>query len=126
MQWFAMMSRAPQHERPINLCMTTALPPKNLPRFLPTLTEVVHLPVAAAVAGESTVSADDLIDRIMLRLDGPLQGALQAVLGTLVVEKLREMEPRIRDEVDRAVRIAVEEAIAQELDLPKTPQSPAG
>lgn len=106
--------------------MTTALPPKNLPRFLPTLTEVVHLPVAAAVAGESTVSADDLIDRIMLRLDGPLQGALQAVLGTLVVEKLREMEPRIRDEVDRAVRIAVEEAIAQELDLPKTPQSPAG
>ncbi len=100
--------------------------PKNLPRFLPTLTEVVHIPVATPVAGEAAISADDIIDRVMLRLDGPLQGALQAVLGTLVVEKMRELEPRIRDEVDRVVRLAVEDAIAQEFDLPQTPQSPAG
>ena len=89
--------------------------PKNLPRFLPTLTEVVHLPGAKTPLAVNTVNADDLVDRIMLRLDGPLQAALQAAIGKLVIDKLREMEPRVRDEVDRAVRLCVEEAIAQEI-----------
>ena len=131
MPWFAMTCRAVRGEfRSADTMNTPVSPmpaaPKNLPRFLPTLTEVVHIPVATPVAGEAAISADDIIDRVMLRLDGPLQGALQAVLGTLVVEKMRELEPRIRDEVDRVVRLAVEDAIAQDFDLPQTPQSPAG
>ena len=66
--------------------------------------------------------ADDLVDRIMLRLDGPLQAALQAAIGSLMIDKLREMEPRVRDEVDRAVRQSVEEAIAQEIATPRSQQ----
>jgi DNA helicase TIP49 (TBP-interacting protein) len=95
--------------------MSSPIHPKNLPRFLPTLTEVVHLPDAKVPPSAPTVNSDDLVDRIMLRLDGPLQAALQAAIGSLVIDKLREMEPRVRDEVDRAVRLCVEEAIAQEI-----------
>jgi hypothetical protein len=101
--------------------MSTPIPPRTPPRFLPTLTEVVQLPAAAPAVTKPAVDADDLIDRIMLRLDGPLQAALQAAVGTVVIDKLREMEPRIRDEVDRAVRHAVEEAIAAEFDAQQTP-----
>ena len=100
--------------------MTPPAIPKNLPRFLPTLTEVVQVRASPPAANAPTVNVDDLIDRIMLRLDGPLQGALQAAIGTLVIDKLREMEPRIRDEVDRAVRLTVEEAIAQEIAVSST------
>jgi DNA helicase TIP49 (TBP-interacting protein) len=95
--------------------MSSPVPPRMPPRFLPTLTEVVRLPVAPVAAAVPTLDADDMIDRIMLRLDGPLQAALQSAIASLVVEKLREMEPRIRDEVDRAVRATVEEAIVQEI-----------
>ncbi len=100
--------------------MTAPAIPKNLPRFLPTLTEVVQVRASTHAASAPDVDVDELIDRIMLRLDGPLQGALQAALGSLVIDKLREMEPRIRDEVDRAVRLTVEEAIAQEIAAAST------
>ena len=102
--------------------MSTPGAPKNLPRFLPTLTEVVHLPSAKAPEPAPAFNTDDLVDRIMLRLDGPLQAALQAAIGSLMIDKLREMEPRVRDEVDRAVRQSVEEAIAQEIATPRSQQ----
>lgn len=100
--------------------MSTPGAPKNLPRLLPTLTEVVHVPDAKPPEAQPNLGADDLIDRIMLRLDGPLQAALQAAIGSLLIDKLREMEPRVRDEVDRAVRLTVEEAIAQEISTPRS------
>lgn len=106
--------------------MSTPILPRSPPRFLPTLTEVVQLPVATLAAAKPAIDPDDLIDRIMLRLDGPLQAALQAAIGTVVIDKLREIEPRIRDEVDRAVRQVVEEAIAAEFDAPQTPSMLSG
>ncbi len=106
--------------------MSTPIPPRTPPRFLPTLTEVVQLSAAAPAAASPAINADDLIDRVMLRLDGPLQAALQSAIGAVVIDKLREMEPRIRDEVDRAVRHAVEEAIAAEIGTPQTSQGLSG
>jgi hypothetical protein len=106
--------------------MTIPTPPKNLPRFLPTLTEVVQLPVVAATVSPQQISVpvavaqpavdlEALTERIMVRLEGPLQAALQAAIGSLVVDKLRELEPRVRDEVDRAVRLSVQEALLGEI-----------
>ncbi len=98
--------------------MSIPTPPKNLPRFVPTLTEVVQLPVAPAPpappVAQPVVDVEALVGRIMVRLEGPLQAALQAAIATMLIEKLREMEPRVRDEVDRAVRLSVQAAIAQE------------
>lgn len=107
--------------------MTIPAPPKNLPRFLPTLTEVVQLPVVAAPAPPSipvpvpvpvaqpAVDQEALVQRIMVRLEGPLQATLQAAITALLIDKLREMEPRIRDEVDRAVRQSVQVALEGEV-----------
>lgn len=104
--------------------MTIPMPPKNLPRFLPTLTEVVQLQVVAATVPPQRISVavaqpaidlEALTERIMIRLEGPLQAALQAAIGSLLVDKLRELEPRVRDEVDRAVRLSVQEALLGEI-----------
>jgi hypothetical protein len=107
--------------------MTIPTPPKNLPRFLPTLTEVVQLPVVAAPAPQPippptpvpkeppAVDQEALVERIMVRLEGPLQATLQAAIAALLVDKLRELEPRVRDEVDRAVRLSVQEALLGEI-----------
>lgn len=109
--------------------MTIPAPPKNLPRFLPTLTEVVQLPVVTAPAPTSipvpvpvpvpvaqpAVDQEALVQRIMVRLEVPLQATLQAAITALLIDKLREMEPRIRDEVDRAVRQSVQVALEGEV-----------
>ena len=96
--------------------------PKNLPRFLPTLTEVVdvarthppHDGGADNVSPSRHSDNDALVDRIMARLDGPLQARLAEAISQLAIEHFRRLEPLLRDEVDSAVRRAVDEAIAKE------------
>ena len=101
-------------------------------RFLPTLTEVVELPATPARPQQAidmvepiplsaqlqqpapALDTDALIDRLMLRLDGPLQADLRNTLTTLVLEHFRQLEPLLQDEIERSVRLAVEEALAAE------------
>lgn len=105
-------------------------------RFLPTLTEVVELPVAPGRPQQAidmvepaptaapqhqpapALDPDALIDRLMLRLDGPLQADLRNSLATLVLEHFRQLEPLLQDEIERSVRLAVEEALAAEMESP--------
>ena len=107
-------------------------PAKPNYRFLPTLTEVVELPAAPATPQHAIdmvepasamaqlpqpappLDTDALIDRLMLRLDGPLQADLRNTLTTLVLEHFRQLEPLLQDEIERSVRLAVEEALAAE------------
>jgi hypothetical protein len=100
--------------------MTT--PPKNLPRFLPTLTEVVR-PVATGT--ETTPSpqttspmpaAEALVERVMQRLTPTLETRLRAVVTALVQEQVSALEPYLWQEVDQALRQQVAEAVALELD----------
>ena len=100
--------------------MTT--PPKNLPRFLPTLTEVVQ-PVAAGTetpppqtAASPMPAAEALVERVMQRLTPTLETRLRAVVTALVQEQVSALEPYLWQEVDQALRQHVAEAVAQELD----------
>lgn len=95
------------------------------PRFVPTLTEVVQIPSPGSAAGSAAGSADsvpqaynpdDIVDKLMHRLDGPLQTAIGAILSSLAVDHFKKLEPLLRDEIDRTVRRAVDDALAAELD----------
>lgn len=96
-------------------------PPKTIPRFVPTLTEVVEIsqPVNAASVPPPAVNPDDIVDKLMYRLDGPLQLAIGNILASVAVDHFKKLEPLLRDEIDRAVRRAVDDALAAELDAPK-------
>ena len=99
-------------------------PTRIAPRFVPTLTEVVQVSApetppssamplsAAALRG----NPDDIVDQLMHRLDGPLQAAIGTILSSLAVDHFKKLEPLLRDEIDRAVRRAVDDALAAELD----------
>ena len=97
---------------------TTRIPP----RFVPTLTEVVQVPApgsTSAILGDSVRVAynpDDVVDKLMHRLDGPLQLAIGNILSSLAIDHFKKLEPLLRDEIDRAVRRAVDDALAAELD----------
>ena len=98
------------------------------PRFVPTLTEVVQLPAlgsGSAVSADSGLLAgnpDDIVDKLMHRLDGPLQAAMGHILSSLAVDHFKKLEPLLRDEIDRAVRRAVDDALAAELDAQNPPR----
>lgn len=101
---------------------------KNLPRFLPTLTEVVQPGDAAAFAaasdeaapvqsaGQPMPAAEELVERVMQRLTPTLETRLRTVMATLVQEQMSALEPYLWQEVDQALRQAVAAAVAQELD----------
>ncbi|MBI3532605.1 MAG: hypothetical protein HY068_09095 [Burkholderiales bacterium] len=105
-------------------------PQKNLPRFLPTLTEVVRPgeAVGLEVASEEVASvpqqtpaglmpaADELVERVMQRLAPTLETKLRAVVTSLVQEQISAMEPYLWQEVDQALRQTVAAAVVQELD----------
>ncbi len=95
---------------------------KNLPRFLPTLTEVVQPGDAAAFATADTdeagpmPSAEELVERVMQRLTPTLEIRLREVVTALVQEQMSALEPYLWQEVDQALRQQVSAAVAQELD----------
>ncbi|HCY15402.1 MAG: hypothetical protein A2Z93_08230 [Curvibacter sp. GWA2_64_110] len=95
---------------------------KNLPRFLPTLTEVVQPGDAAAFATAGTdaagpmPSAEELVERVMQRLTPTLEIRLREVVTALVQEQMSALEPYLWQEVDQALRQQVSAAVAQELD----------
>lgn len=98
-------------------------PQNNLPRFLPTLTEVVKPgDVAAVASGEAAPvlppmpTAEELVERVMQRLAPTLEIRLRAVMTALVQEQVSAMEPYLWQEVDQALRQTVTATVAQELD----------
>lgn len=105
-------------------------PGKTPPRFVPTLTEVVHdegaavvrpnVPAARPMALQPALALPEgieehLIHRVMQRVDVVLDQRLREAIATVVQEQTRSMVPRLREEVESVVRHAVYEAVAQEL-----------
>ena len=102
---------------------------KHLPRFLPTLTEVVQPrrenPHSGAVGDDRAVdlpldvqpvTALELsVSRIMLRLEAPLQARLKLALGALIHGQIEQLMPMIQLEIEAAVREAVMEGVTNEL-----------
>jgi hypothetical protein len=93
--------------------------PRNLPRFLPTLTEVVHLPAQARTTVPATPDLEETVWFVMQRVDLVIERRLReeadAMLRNLVTEQLQTLGARLRQELETVVRQAVSEAVTSQL-----------
>lgn len=84
------------------------------PRYVPTLTEVVQAPTLARppLVG---ISEEQLVHRVMQRIDLSLDRRLREAIATTVLEHTRLLGPLLREDIEAAVRQAVTQALAEEL-----------
>ena len=85
------------------------------PRFVPTLTEVVKPSVEPRRIGETELSQDQLIMRVMQRVDLALERKLREAIAATVLEQTRTIAPLLREEIEAVVRETVSQAFADEL-----------
>lgn len=105
---------------------------KPPPRFVPTLTEVVPAPqpVAAAPLSHQQPASplpvqtvlpgplqEQIIHRVMQRVDVSLERRLREAIATVVLEQTRLLGPLLKEEIELVVRQSVSEAVAAELAL---------
>ncbi|GAC1525174.1 MAG: hypothetical protein NVS2B4_00950 [Ramlibacter sp.] len=83
------------------------------PRFVPTLTEVVQ--GVSTSAGIDRIAQEQLVHRVMQRVDLMLDRRLREAIAGVVLEHSRQLAPALRGEIEAAVAAAVAEAIAEEL-----------
>jgi tRNA A37 N6-isopentenylltransferase MiaA len=84
------------------------------PRFVPTLTEVVHsgpAPLAAAPG----FSHEQLAQRVLQRVDLMLDRRLREEIATVVLEQTSALVPLLRERLDSVVREIVAQAVADEM-----------
>ncbi len=97
-------------------------PPRTRPSFVPTLTEVVAASAVAPMplpqAGDETLQ-EQIIHRVMQRVDVVLQRQLNEAVAKVVLEHTRALGPRLREEIEFVVRQAVTDAVAHELTTRK-------
>ena len=89
---------------------------RNPPRFVPTLTEVVRASGPTPdVAAESGFSQEQLIHRIMQRVDLTLERRLREAIATTVLQQTQLLGPLLREEIELVVRESVTQALGEEL-----------
>jgi hypothetical protein len=95
------------------------------PRFVPTLTEVVqarpHAPAAEPVFLEEQV-----VQRVLQRVDLTLERKLREAIATVVLEQTRSLGPVLRDQIEAVVRQAVTQAMAEEMAAQQHASKPRG
>lgn len=92
-------------------------------RFVPTLTEVVQPPVKetgtadkpALAALDHRLLQEQMVHRVMQRVDLTLDRLLRETVGRLVLEHTQALAPSLRDEIEIVVRQSVNNAFEQEL-----------
>ena len=92
------------------------------PRFVPTLTEVVRSGVSSASSKSQVgLTQDQLVARVMQRVDLTLERKLREAIAATVLEQTRALGPILREEIELVVRDAVSQAFADEIGAaPKT------
>ena len=94
------------------------------PRFVPTLTEVVQPSPAVPNLSldppsadlDRAVTEDQLVERVLRRVDLILERQLREAVGQLILEHTETLAPQLRQEIERVVRQSVTQAFAQEAD----------
>ena len=87
------------------------------PRFVPTLTEVVTAGSAStAPASLGPWSQEQLIHRVMQRIDLSLDRRLREAIATILLEQTRTVGPLLRDEIESVVRQTVAQAFEEEMN----------
>ncbi len=89
-------------------------PPRNLPRFLPTLTEVVDPASVPTGAVSPGLPDEELVERVVQRLLPLLDRQLHERLGALVDAQLAEITVQLQHELEQALRRSAQEALAEE------------
>jgi hypothetical protein len=92
--------------------MTSRTPP----RYVPTLTEVVGPTGDARPLLGAGLSQDQIIHRVMQRIDLMLERRLREAVAATVLEQTRSIVPLLREEIELVVRETVSQAFAEELD----------
>jgi hypothetical protein len=103
--------------------MATRTPPK----FVPTLTEVVKTPPAAVQAPAGSMfgmTEEQWVHRIMQRVDLTLDRRVREAIAMVVLEQTRTLMPMLRAELETAVRDAVADALAEEMEAASRRVSP--
>jgi hypothetical protein len=90
--------------------MASRLPPK----FVPTLTEVVHSG-PAPLTPTPAVSQEQIAQRVMQRVDVVLDRRLREAVATVVLEQTNLLTPMLRERLEAVVRQVVAEAVAEEM-----------
>lgn len=85
------------------------------PRFVPTLTEVVHSGPAPLAGSPPVISQDQLAQRVLQRVDLVLDRRLREAIATVVIEQTNLLAPLLRDRLEQVVREVVSEAVADEM-----------
>lgn len=93
------------------------------PRFVPTLTEVVRpMPSSAPASGKAATPAalsaeleEQMVQRVLQRVDLMLERRLREAVGQLILEHTQTLVPRLREEIELAVRQSVSQAFEQEV-----------
>ena len=89
------------------------------PRFVPTLTEVVRSGAAASTKAEGGgLTQEQLVQRVMQRVDIALERRLREAIAATVLEQTRALGPILREEIELVVRDAVSQAFAEEFQPP--------
>ena len=91
------------------------------PRFVPTLTDVVH-PVdhntgqaLDPVERDPVQLEDQIVHRVMQRVDLVLERRLREAVAQVILSHTQTLGPRLREEIELVVRESVSQAVAQEL-----------
>ena len=97
-------------------------PTRNLPRFLPTLTEVVCAPAGTVhPIGAAATNPEQIVQRVLQRLDGRLKASIQAAIQDMVREQMLVLEPIVMQEIEFAVRQAVRNSLSTKPDVEASP-----
>jgi hypothetical protein len=84
------------------------------PRFVPTLTEVVHS--GPAPLSPTQMSQDQqLAQRVLQRVDLVLERRVREAIATVVLEQTSTLVPMLRERLEDVVRELVADALVEEM-----------
>lgn len=92
---------------------------RSVPRFLPTLTEIVHAPARAIVVEEPPAPVIDrqvILERVRHAVEMALQTHLESTVANAMLDQTAVIVARLREEIQPMVRQAVADAIDAELN----------
>lgn len=84
------------------------------PRYVPTLTEVVHSG-PAPLTPTPTVSHEQIAQRVLQRVDLVLDRRLREAIAGVVIEQTSALAPLLRERLEAVVREVVAQAVADEM-----------
>lgn len=95
------------------------------PRFVPTLTDVVVRPAfehaapasSAAQVAPPQLIEEQLVERIMQRVDLVLERRLREAMGRIILEHTQALAPKLRLEIEGVVRESIAQALLHESGL---------